>query len=120
MIFRALDVNGDWLFGKGKNDYSSGNKAVGLNIQTRLASFLGDCFFDKSAGIDWFNLLGSKNQLALNLAVSSIILITQDVTGILQVSINTNNVRNVTITYKVQTTFGTLSNIFQYSLNGIA
>jgi len=62
MIFRNIDENGDWDFGKGIQDFTSGNKAIGLNIKTRIQSWVGDCFFDMNAGIDWLNRLGSKNQ----------------------------------------------------------
>lgn len=119
MRVRALDVNNDWEYGKGQNDYKTANNAVAQNIQTRLSSFLGDCFFDTGAGIDWFNLLGGKDQLALNLAVSAVILNTENVTGLLQLSIVLNDTtRNIVIRYNVQTTYSVLSGAFQYDLNG--
>ena len=121
MRIRALDVDGDWEFGKGQNNYLTGQKAVAQNIQTRLLSFLGDCFFDVSTGIDWFTYLGGKDQIALNLAVSATILNTRDVTGILQLGIALNRTtRNLVIRYRVQTTYSSLSGAFQYDLNGIA
>jgi len=105
MRVRALDALGDWTYGKGRNNYKTGLLAVSQNIQTRLLSFLGDCFFSLDSGIDWFNLLGSKNQLAINLAVSKEILNTQDVTGLIQLGIDLDVNRNLTITYQVQTTY---------------
>ena len=65
MIFRSLDNNGDWSFGHGTSSYVSGNDAIGINIKTRILSWVGDCFFDVNAGIDWVNRLGSKNQRGL-------------------------------------------------------
>lgn len=120
MRVRALDVNHDWTFGTGKNNYLVGNNAIAQNIDTRLLSFLGDCFFDTGAGIDWFNLLGSKNELALNLAITAVILNTVGVTGLLQVSINLDINRNLTVVYRVQTTFSQASGLFQYDANGIS
>ncbi len=102
MRVRAIDVDHDWLFGRGANDYSRGLPAVAQNINTRLNSFLGDCFFDNGAGIDWFNFLSSKDQLALNLAVSAVILNTEGVTGIVQLSISRDVSRRVTIVYTAQ------------------
>lgn len=116
MIVRAIDGNGDFLFGKGKNDYLSGNAAVAQNIRTRLSSFLGDCFFDTGAGIDWFNLLGSKNQIALDLAISAVILNTENVTGILKVSSKLDATRRLTVTFKAQTVFSVVGNTFQFDL----
>lgn len=105
MSVRSLDALGDWTFGRGKNNYLTQNKEIRQNIQTRLLSFLGDCFFDTAAGIDWFNLLGSKDQTALNLAVNSTILNTEGVTSLLQLSIVLSSVRRLTISYEVATVY---------------
>lgn len=106
MIVRAVDGNNDWTFGKGKNDYVSANKAIEQDIQTRLQSFLGDCFFALDAGLDWFNLLGSKNQLALELAVRASILNTEGVTGIVNVVINLEpSTRRIDMKYTVNTIY---------------
>lgn len=118
MKVRELDVNHDWLFGKGQNNYLSANKAVVQNIDTRLHAFLGDCFFDLGAGIDWFNLLGGKDQLALNLAISAVILNTQNVTGIIQLSTYLDVARRLTIRYQAQTTYSQISSSFELNLNG--
>lgn len=120
MIVRAIDINGDWLFGKGQNDYRTNNDAIAQNIKTRLSSFLGDCFFDTTSGIDWFNLLGGKDQLVLNLAINAVILNTQDVTGVLQLFSNLSDARVFFVQYKVQTTYSQLSATYQYDLNGLA
>lgn len=107
MRVRSLDALHDWNFGKGKNDYKRDQDAVAQNIDTRLLSFFGDCFFNVSAGIDWWNLLGAKNQLSINLAVSRMILNTAYVTGIVQLSIELNvRTRNLHIVYEVETSFG--------------
>lgn len=105
MRFRNLDSNGDWTFGKGNNNYAINNKAIGLNIRTRILSWVGDCFFDLDAGIDWVNRLGSKNQRALlELDLRNIILQTEGVTGLLE--FNTVLVgRKFTADYSVQTVY---------------
>jgi len=120
MIVRALDINGDWEFGKGKNDYKRDINALQQNIKTRLMSFLGDCFFDITAGVDWFNLLGAKDQLALELSVSTIILNTEGVTGLLLLQLSVSPNRRMSLTYRVQTTLGETGETFQYDANGIA
>ncbi len=118
MRVRAIDSEHDWLFGKGQNDYRRNLEAVVQNIDTRLSSFLGDCFFDNAAGIDWFNLLGNKDQLALNLAVSAVILNTENVTGILQLLLTVNVRRNIEVRYRVQTTYSRASATFIFDPNG--
>ncbi len=126
MRVRAIDINHDWLFGKGQNDYVVNNSAVAQSINTRLNSFLGDCFFDNGAGIDWLTFCGgSKNQTALNLAIGAVILNTPDengnqcVTGILQLSVSLNETtRAFTINYVVQTIFSTVRGTFVFDLGG--
>ena len=110
MIVRALDINHDWTFGRGKNNFLSGINAVAQTIQTRLLSFLGDCFFSIDSGIDWFNMLGSKNSLALDAAVRAVILNTLGVTSLVELSLNIDNARNIPLVYTVTTSFSSLSN----------
>lgn len=109
MIVRSIDSNGDWKFGKGRNDYLKNRRAVQQNIETRLKMFLGDCFFALNQGIDWFNLLGSKNILELRLSVASVILNTEFVSGIEELSFNIDTSRNLFIQYDVSTSFGAQS-----------
>ena len=115
MSIRALDTNGDWIYGIGANAYLTGNAEIAESIQTRLLSFLGDCFFDVGAGIDWFGYLGGKDQIGLNLAISAVILNTANVTGIRQLTVSLDDVtRKFQVSYQVQTTYSVLSSVFQY------
>lgn len=105
MKFRNLNSDGDWTFGRGAGCYASANQAIGLNIKTRIMSWVGDCFFDLAAGIDWINRLGSKNQRALlELDLRRIILQSEGVTGILSFDTTLIN-RNFTANYSVQTIY---------------
>lgn len=105
MKFRQITNDGDWTFGKGLNNYARDNKAIGLNIRTRIYSWVGDCFFDTEAGIDWINRLGSKNQRQLlELDLRNIILQTDGVTGLLEFSTNLIG-RKFTADYSVQTVY---------------
>lgn len=117
MIVRAIDSDNDWQFGKGKNDYKQNLNAVAQNIKTRLQSFLNDCFFDTTAGIDWFNLLGGKNQIALNLAINATILNTLNVTGLNQISVTLDANRVFRVQYNVQTSYSlSLAGDFSYDI----
>lgn len=109
MITRGVDNLNDWMFGKGKNDYKRNIYAVAQNVKTRLQSFLGDCFFQSNAGIDWFNLLGDKNLPALELAISSTILNTAGVTGIVEISTTVGENREVNTQYTIDTIYGRFS-----------
>ena len=110
MIVRSLDPIGDWTYGRGRNDYKKNLDAISQSISTRLKSFLGDCFFDQSAGIDWFNLLGSKRELELKLSISSVLLNTQGVTGINETLVTkSNSTRIFLVQYSVETIYGRVS-----------
>ena len=61
MRTRTVDGNWDWNFGKGLNDYADDALGVAYSVKMRVLSWLGDCFFAMEDGIDWKNILGSKN-----------------------------------------------------------
>lgn len=105
MIIRSLDENLDWNFGHGLGSYLSGDPAIGLNLDTSLLSWMGDCFFDKNAGVDWLTRLGSKNQSQLLQAdLRRIILTSFGVTGISNFA-TVLNIRAFTANYGVNTIF---------------
>lgn len=64
MIFRAINNSGDWQFGSGKGSYFTQLDAVMANVKTSLLFFLNDYFAAMDFGIDWWNLLGTKQPLA--------------------------------------------------------
>lgn len=113
MIVRALDANHDWTYGKGRNNYLQGQDAIAQDIETRLLSFLGDCFFDVLAGIDWFGRLGGKNNRTLiELDVASVILNTQGVTSLVSLSSEYDPVtRQLSLSYEVNTVYTGLTSV---------
>lgn len=122
-IVRAIDVaTHDWTFGASLGNYLSNIDAVVQNINTRLSSFIGNCFFDMGAGINWYSFLsgkGNDNVLLLSNAISVLIINTEDVTGLLQLSFNLDTpTRMFNISYKVQTVYSTTGDQFQYDLGG--
>lgn len=117
MRVRALTLEGDWTFGAGLNNYLLANAAAAQAIGTRLSMFLGDCFFATGNGIDWFNLLGSKALLTLQLSINTTILNTQSqgqnvVTMINSLSTNLDHVTRIfTASYNVSTIFGPVQGV---------
>ncbi len=104
MTFRNLDANHDWVY-NGKSAYVDGNQEIALNIETRLLSFLGDCFFATDAGIDWFNLLDYRYQDRLENSVQDVIIKTPGVTGINSIDVVLGANRQIRITYDIQTIY---------------
>ncbi len=105
MTFRNLDDNHDWTFGAGQNNYVQNEQEIRLNIETRLLSFLGDCFFDTDEGIDWLHLLDRNKLEKLEYAVQDVIIKTAGVTGINSVDAVLGANRKLTLSYDIQTIF---------------
>lgn len=107
MIMRAIDSAHDWQFGKGKENYVAGPSAIAENIQTRLLSFLNNCYFDMNAGIDWFTYLGVPNKSQeIVLRARAIILQSYGVVSVNSISINApHDTRNAVLTYTISTIY---------------
>ena len=101
MRFRNLDENGDWVFGKGRNSYLQNNQALMMNIKTRLLCFLGDCFFDTEAGIDWWVLLGGKDLKSIIASIQRVILRSANVKRIVELDYTLTN-RNLSVKVSVE------------------
>lgn len=120
MIVRALDSNGDWTFGQGRGNYISANAEIQQDIQTRLYSFLGDCFFSIGDGIDWWTFLSGKDQVSLELAVRSVILNTSGVTGLVSADVELDHVtRHISMTYAVTTIYTGINNNNTTAVTGV-
>lgn len=91
MRFRNLDNNGDWCFGKGRNSYLKDNKALMMNIKTRLLEFYDDCFWDMEKGIDWWTLMGGKDLKKILVDVQRTILRSYQVKRIVNLDYNLTN-----------------------------
>lgn len=116
MIVRGVDTDGDWLFGKGRNDYKRNRDAISQNIKTRLKSFLGNCFFALNDGLDWPTLLGSKDPAMAKLAISTCILNTTGVTGMKLLTYSLDEQRNLFLQYDVQSVEGDILDKYQYAI----
>jgi len=106
MSFRALDSNGDWTFGNGQQNYLTGLNAIAADINTALKTFLGECFFAVNFGVDWWNLLGSKDQQGIILQCRQIIASRDSVTRINSVyAALDRTTRCLVVTYNIDTIY---------------
>ena len=112
MAFRNLDGNHDWLFGQGLGNYVTQSREIALNAETRVLSFLGDCFFAVNEGINWWNLLDYNKQEELENAVSATIAATPGIEKIESVELVMGANRRLTIEY-------TAYDIFSTAINGV-
>lgn len=80
MRFRTFDGNSDWRFGRGQNDYATDSNAIAYDLKSKILSWYGDCFFAMEEGLDWKNILGSKNgKEALDKGIKQIIALEEGV-----------------------------------------
>jgi len=105
MIIRALDENGDWTFGRGKSDYKQDQEALKQNIDTKLKEWVGDCFFNQNAGINWQTRLAAGNQKdRLEQEISSLILKVDGVVNVALLTVEVAN-RKFTVNYEIETIY---------------
>lgn len=121
MKIRALDSDGDWVFGQGKGSYLVGVDAILQDIDTALHIFLGECFWNMNFGVDWFNLIGAKAPIAqqnIILQCRQMISTRQGVTNINRVDVTfTDYRRSLSIVYDISTIYGQTSNTFVKGFN---
>lgn len=107
MKTRAVDIAGDWLFGRGLQSYVTEKNALKQNISTRLKSWRNDCFFAMDDGVDWQNYLDIGMKKYLDLDIKRVLLQTE---GVLRISSYTSTLdtaeRRATISATVATIFG--------------
>lgn len=78
MIYRALSPSGDYVFGKGQQDYLTGDDALCQAIKTRILLFYGEWWEDLGQGIPMFqSILGQANSQAVQQSLE--LLVTQRV-----------------------------------------
>jgi hypothetical protein len=101
MIIRALDINSDWTFGKGKQNYLTETNAIKLNISTRLKQWKGDCFYATTEGVDYNNFLSYGTKNFLDRDIKRVILQTE---GILKIKTYTSTLDRTTRKINIETT----------------
>lgn len=114
--FRGITEANDWTFGQGRNSYFTREKAIAADIKTSLLFFLNDCWFAMTTGIDWWNLLGTKGELAKqNILLQARLAIIQreGVVRINSVEANIDSSRRITLKFNVDT-------IYSRNLQGFA
>lgn len=115
MIFRQLTGIGDWTMGRGIATYATGANAIALNIQTRLLSWKGDCFFSLNDFVDWLGRLDRNQMDNLNAELQGVILASY---GVIQINSFVGNfnpqTRAYMITYNISTIY---SSSVQNTLN---
>lgn len=108
MIFRQITAIGDWTFGKGVSGYAIEERAIELNIKTRLQSWKGDCFFALDDHVDWLGRLDKGQEDNLRNELKSVILQSVGVISVNSIEGElSRTTRSFKVTYNIDTIFGT-------------
>jgi hypothetical protein len=123
MIYRKLDANGDYTFGKqAGNFYVNTPAAVVQAILTRLKLIQGEWFLDTTEGVDYNDeIIGMGRIATYDAAIQDVILNTQGVNTIdaYASGINTTT-RAVAVSCTVDTIYGqvVLTGTYAYQSTG--
>ncbi len=114
MKIRNLTPDGDFTYGKGLQNYLTGNAAIALNIKCYLKLWVGNCFWALQAGINYAQLLDKGRKKQLVTALEQGIQTRYGVMGVNQLEVDFDEqTRDLTVTYDVATIF---TNTFKQSI----
>lgn len=109
MRYRKLDKDGDYSFGKNRNDFHVDTpETVAQAVVTRLRLWRGECFLDETEGTPYNpSILGKHTLDSYDFAIRERILGTQGVREILEYeSILNHETRELTVIVKIDTIYG--------------
>lgn len=106
MKIRNLTRDGDWTFGKGRQDYLTGQDAIAEDVKTYLKLWTGNCFFALQAGVNWRQYLDKNQKTRLLAGLQTAIMSRFGVMGLTELSANLDaQTRRIVIRYTVQTIY---------------
>jgi hypothetical protein len=108
MRYRALDVNGDYSFGHGQDDFLTDSPGcVGQAVYTRLKLMQGEWFLDKTVGMPYATQVFIEGgRFTADRAAQATILGTQGVTELAAYVSDIDPARNWTVGTIVNTQYG--------------
>ena len=116
-MIRAIDSDGDWVFGQGLGSYLTGQAAIVQDIQTALQFFQNDCFWNETFGVDWWNLLGQFGKAVENTIILQVRNVISNIAGVVSINSVTavwnTSTRSLLIQWNVNTVFSQASGTTQ-------
>lgn len=109
----------DWQFGNGLQDYKINQQEIEQNILTTIKSWKNNCFFDLNAGVDWYNIIGSRDkQQYLKQELTRVIIVLDGVVKINNIDININENRNIQVFINLDTVYSNSEFLEVINING--
>lgn len=112
MRYRALDDEGDFVFGQGSTEFLINTpETVGQAVQTRLKLAQGEWYLDRQEGTPYSTKILGENTFSLyDAAIQQRILDTPGVTSIdAYASVFDGTTRKLTVTATISTIYGVLA-----------
>lgn len=108
MHYRKLDANGDMVFGRGRDDYLSGEEAVAQSVLTRLRLWRGEWYLDTEEGTPYpAEVLGKDTEASSIAALQSRVLDTLGVKRIVEIGASHDpDMRKASISMTLDTIYG--------------
>lgn len=108
MIYRRLDVNGDYIFGSNGNAYLSGTDAVRQAVLTRLRLLLYEWWEDLEDGLPlWQEIIAQRNIEKAKKLIQERIVKTPHVTALITFDATwENETRRLTVLAVIDTEYG--------------
>ncbi len=104
-------VDNDWDIVGGRTVILTDKAALAQRLQNKLTLWLGEWYQDTTQGIDWIGILNLPmfQQRRLNAVIIEVLLGDPDVQSVIKVSSTIDTDQDITVTYNVQSTFGTIT-----------
>ena len=102
---RTLTSGHDFTYGNNLSGYLQQDAAAIQQVSCRILQVLTECFWDQNAGINWFGWLQSFDPQGLALALSTVILNTQNVLKVNSTDFDLSVERVFTVNWSVDTVF---------------
>lgn len=104
---RDVTDDGDWTFGKGLQNYATEERAIMVDIATKMRLYLTEAFWDTEAGIPWFALLGQKSPDPLVYEIRKALLSVEGVVAVQAATVTLDSQRRALLQYSVDTIYTT-------------
>lgn len=116
MIYRRLDINGDYTFGQGGYNFVKDSEAVSQAIQTRILLLYEEWWENLEEGTPLFqNILNQRNtqagKNAVDIIIKDRILTTQGVIQITDFESSFDTNKTYTANLSVDTVYGEVNNL---------
>lgn len=109
MKFRRYDDSGNWIFGLSSGNYVSEKEALKKDIESRIKTWYGECFFKPYEGVNYSAYMNYSAKSFLDVDIQTVIMKSEGVINITSFESEINSDREYTLTAKISTVYGEIN-----------